>query len=58
MRSELASERHKPKLRDMPSEAPEEEVRVLMFDKSGETEYQEPTQSQTDTIKEISHMVG
>ncbi|MFS8026944.1 hypothetical protein Hanom_Chr16g01492611 [Helianthus anomalus] len=28
-----------------------------MFEKSGETEYQESMQSQTDTIKEISHMV-
>ncbi|KAM0066577.1 hypothetical protein Hdeb2414_s0002g00050641 [Helianthus debilis subsp. tardiflorus] len=73
MRSELASEHHKvkqsleelkcrmdnyePKLRDMPSEALEEEVRALMSDKSGETEYQESMQSQIDTIKEISHMV-
>ncbi|KAM0007337.1 hypothetical protein Hdeb2414_s0143g00811931 [Helianthus debilis subsp. tardiflorus] len=67
MRSELASEHHKvkqsleelkcrmdnyePKLRDMPSEALEEEVRALMSDKSGETEYQESMQSQIDTIK-------
>ncbi|MFS7951629.1 hypothetical protein Hanom_Chr07g00597351 [Helianthus anomalus] len=73
MRSELASECHKvkqsleelkcrmdsyePKLRDMPNEALEEEVRALMSDKSGETEYQESMQSQIDTIKEISHMV-
>ncbi|KAJ0795280.1 hypothetical protein HanPI659440_Chr04g0148641 [Helianthus annuus] len=67
MRSELASESHKvkqsleelkcrmdsyePKLRDMPNEALEEEVRALMSDKSGETEYQESMQSQIDTIK-------
>ncbi|KAI3802448.1 hypothetical protein L1987_30580 [Smallanthus sonchifolius] len=73
MRSDLALERHKakqsleelkcrmenyePKLRDMLSEALEEEVRDLMSDKSGEIEYQESMQSQIETIKEISHTV-
>ncbi|KAI3773689.1 hypothetical protein L1987_48219 [Smallanthus sonchifolius] len=73
MRSELTSERHKvkqsleelkcrienyePKLRDMPSQALQEEVQALMSDKSGETEYQESMQSQIDTVKEISHTV-
>ncbi|XP_076913905.1 uncharacterized protein LOC143572715 isoform X2 [Bidens hawaiensis] len=73
MRSEFASARHKvkqslvdlkcrmdsyePKLRDMTSEALEEEVQALMSDKSGETEYQESMQNQINTIKDISHMV-
>ncbi|KAL8237569.1 hypothetical protein R6Q59_018650 [Mikania micrantha] len=73
MRSDLASELGKvkesleelksrmdtydPKIRDMPSEALEEEVRALMSDKSGEIEYQESMQNQIVTIKEISHIV-
>ncbi|KAL8205760.1 hypothetical protein R6Q57_009311 [Mikania cordata] len=46
-----------PKLRDMSSEALEEEVRALMSDKSGEIEYQESMQNQICSIKEISHIV-
>ncbi|KAK1436650.1 hypothetical protein QVD17_02432 [Tagetes erecta] len=73
MRSKFATERHKVKqsleelkcrmdnytlkLKNMPSEALEEEVRALMSDKSGEIEYQESMQKQIDTMKEISHMV-
>ncbi|MFS7904636.1 hypothetical protein Hanom_Chr01g00038451 [Helianthus anomalus] len=38
-------------MRDMPNEALEEEVRALMSDKYGETEYQESMQSQIDIIK-------
>ncbi|CAI9284899.1 unnamed protein product [Lactuca saligna] len=35
----------------MPSETLEEELQVLIFDKSGETQYHESMQNQIDTIK-------
>ncbi|KAJ0809760.1 hypothetical protein HanPI659440_Chr01g0018961 [Helianthus annuus] len=50
MQARVSSYSKRPKLRDMPNEALEEEVRALMSDKSGETEYQESMQSQIDTI--------